>query len=546
MKQVHFLHIFVFMVLLYSCNENNHKEVLNNAEDIVNQYPDSALNLLQEIPSSRLLKEKDLAQYGWIKSLAHHNKNQSLIEDSLIVFSLNYYISENDTSKLPVLYRLVSDYYYENKDYTNAFRVLDEGIRWAKEKNDSTVVAQLYLRKAGKLLDRDISSLEAKQSLQNSLRYKEDASPYYLLGGWFADRDSTRYFFQKSIDIALQKKDTANAIHYLRNFAGALRKQGLYKEAIEQLQQALILSPSDISVTLEQSYAHLHAGRIDSAQYYLDKTQEQFRVIEKKGYYLSTSAKNSIAMVQAIIDYSLNRKFDDYSIVKYNDSIFFASINQHKILLAGMETKHNLEKENMQLIINKQQSELWFMAILLMILIFSVVAFFYIRNRKRKLLEVEENLEVLNRLLKEATENPNAENDSRFFKKILLQQLGLIKLVASVPTSANQEFLKQIASISNNNNPTDTLLAWDDLYPIVDSIYENFYSKLIKRYGNMLIEKEIQLCCLLCADFSTKEIQVVTQQSIPTIYQRKTTIRRKLEIGEKEDIVTFLNQQFQD
>ena len=32
----------------------------------------------------------------------------------------------------------------------------------------------------------------------------------------------------------------------------------------------------------------------------------------------------------------------------------------------------------------------------------------------------------------------------------------------------------------------------------------------------------------LCAEFSTKEISVVTQQSIPTIYQRKTNIRKKL------------------
>ena len=50
-------------------------------------------------------------------------------------------------------------------------------------------------------------------------------------------------------------------------------------------------------------------------------------------------------------------------------------------------------------------------------------------------------------------------------------------------------------------------------------------------------EKEIQLCCLLCAGFSTKEISVVTQQSVRTIYQRKTDIRHKLGMDEKEDII---------
>jgi len=33
---------------------------------------------------------------------------------------------------------------------------------------------------------------------------------------------------------------------------------------------------------------------------------------------------------------------------------------------------------------------------------------------------------------------------------------------------------------------------------------------------------------------------VVTQQSIPTIYQRKTNIRKKLGMGEKEGIVEFI------
>ena len=198
----------------------------------------------------------------------------------------------------------------------------------------------------------------------------------------------------------------------------------------------------------------------------------------------------------------------------------------------------------MQLTIQQQQMQLWLITIILFIFIFCGIAGLYIYRRKQKLLEAQEKIEALNHLLKDAMESTNEEIDSRFFKKILLQQLGFIRLVAAVPTAANQEILKQIANISRNETLTETLLAWNDLYPIIDSIYDNFYSKLIESYGNILIEKEIQLCCLLCANFSTKEIQVVTQQSIPTIYQRKTTIRKKLGIAEKEDIIVFLHQQF--
>ena len=56
----------------------------------------------------------------------------------------------------------------------------------------------------------------------------------------------------------------------------------------------------------------------------------------------------------------------------------------------------------------------------------------------------------------------------------------------------------------------------------------------------VLNEKELQLCCLLRADFSTKEINMLTRQSLQTIYQRKTQVRQKLSLAEAEDITTAI------
>ena len=107
----------------------------------------------------------------------------------------------------------------------------------------------------------------------------------------------------------------------------------------------------------------------------------------------------------------------------------------------------------------------------------------------------------------------------------------MIRLVAKQPTSQNQELLRRISGITSHELPVESLLVWEDLYPIIDRIYDNFYTKMDSCFGDVLIDKEKQLCCLLC---------VVTQQSIPTIYQRKTNIRKKLGMGEKEGIVEFI------
>ena len=61
---------------------------------------------------------------------------------------------------------------------------------------------------------------------------------------------------------------------------------------------------------------------------------------------------------------------------------------------------------------------------------------------------------------------------------------------------------------------------------------------MMEKFGQVLSDKEVQICCLLCAGFSTKEIGVVTQQTSATIYVRKNFHPKEDKWqGEKQDIV---------
>jgi hypothetical protein len=124
------------------------------------------------------------------------------------------------------------------------------------------------------------------------------------------------------------------------------------------------------------------------------------------------------------------------------------------------------------------------------------------------------NLDALTRLLEDAQKvsDNQEENSGAFFKKLLLQQLGIIRLVANTPTSQNQALLKLISGIGNKEIPVEGLLAWADLYPVIDKLYDGFYSRMMEKFGQVLSDKEVQICCLLCAGFSTKEIGVVTDK----------------------------------
>ena len=42
-------------------------------------------------------------------------------------------------------------------------------------------------------------------------------------------------------------------------------------------------------------------------------------------------------------------------------------------------------------------------------------------------------------------------------------------------------------------------LVWSDLYKTIDMVHDGFYTRVSQKYGNILNEKELQLCCLLKA-----------------------------------------------
>ena len=85
---------------------------------------------------------------------------------------------------------------------------------------------------------------------------------------------------------------------------------------------------------------------------------------------------------------------------------------------------------------------------------------------------------------------------------------------------------------------------WHNVYELIDNLYSGFYSKLKSEFADSLSDKETQIIVLMIAGFSTKEISVITSQTASTIYVRKSSVRKKIGVPEKEDIVAFLREKF--
>jgi tetratricopeptide (TPR) repeat protein/DNA-binding CsgD family transcriptional regulator len=550
MKKLLYLFI-ISSILLCACRHTDNTTLLRQADAVIYGNSDSAMKLLSSIKNPERLPFEEKMLYGWLRTFAHNVRGASMAEDSLILPAFNYFVAGSDTVKMLNSYVLKSQYLYWQKKNEEAMTVLDSGIAAATACRDTYLIVHMLSLKASKHVYVEKNYKKAIEAHLRAIAVREDEGLCFSLGiaMGLQGNDSASYYMDRSIELVGQKKDTVRLVHYLRNYAQMLSCiSNDYEKAVavSKRLRSLASDGGQIAMTdMVLTECFLKMGKLDSAQYYLDQGRALLASREK---FLTT--ENMINYYQGLIDYTRHRTFDFLKVMRYNDSVHNALYALQSTIQRKDESKESLSNANLMLTVERQEAQLTLLGCLLLLVIVGGGAFFYIRGRRHRLIEAEERIETLNRLLADATKGDGEQGvagntdkeveDGQFFRKILLQQLGIIRLVATQPTSQNQELLRRISGITNRELPVESLLVWEDLYPVIDRIYDGFYTQMNRRFGSVLIDKEQQLCCLLCAEFSTKEISVVTQQSIPTIYQRKTNIRKKLGMGEKEDIVGFI------
>ena len=115
--QSHILYIGIILLLLGITGCRKHypvAEKLLQAEAVMNEYPDSALNLLKGIEQPELQTREHHARYALLYSQALDKNYIDLTSDSLINIAVDYYKDRDD-----VRAKFLS-YYYQGRIYTNA------------------------------------------------------------------------------------------------------------------------------------------------------------------------------------------------------------------------------------------------------------------------------------------------------------------------------------------------------------------------------------------------------------------------------------------
>lgn len=550
MRNILYICIMLLGIMCFvGCNDcHGNKKLLAQTDSLLQSRPDSALKLLNSIEKDVGFSEAEWMQFVWNCAQARYRMGMSLAEDSLLPEAIHYYRERKDSSRMLDGYLLEASYYKWMKQEERMDEAIENGLDYAIARKDTFWLLLFYRGKAEVAYQRNdhsqvIELMEKILQYADKLSVRERSSVFYNLGLNMAliNHPSSSDYFERSIDMALAAADTASACHYMRNYATALANNREYVKSNDLLRRVKRLMPAVgnhvmLQITFAENFLNLH--QLDSARYYWNQAwaNEQNHGGDKAEGF---SVRSALVQLKTVLDYTSGTPLDIITFGRFADSVRVEMRDQNSVIEQHLETKNNLQRLNYELIIKRQKTRMYSVLVAVLLVGVLLSLSFYIRNRRKRLAEAEERIDTLTRLLEDAQKasDNQEENSDAFFKKLLLQQLGIIRLVANTPTSQNQALLKLISGISNKEIPVEGLLAWADLYPVIDRLYDGFYSRMVERFGQLLSDKEVQICCLLCAGFSTKEIGVVTQQTSATIYVRKTSIRKKINAGEKQDIV---------
>ena len=557
----------VALMLLAGCGVHRDRKRIETAEALLYSNRDSAMAILREVVRPDRLLDESKALYWFCVADIRANTMQSLSEDSMICWAAQYFRNRwlQDGEYEDYMMKAGMEeafYWWWNDDKEKAQQVLQRQQQYAEEiaeKKGEHIWEVILLRISAELAMRDYDYEHVRDYTEALVRlgdekaihldevarvYNGMAITYFYLGEY----DKMEQAFEKAIAHTSDSAFIVNVVR--RNYADLLGEISQTDRAIRMHEElAAIYRKGESWLLVESLYSlsrlWLNKGEKQRADRYMREAEELFETY--RATISSPSAEAGLLAHRQVLNYALHGHYQMMPLATYNTQWQDKDYIRYRVTEAKERSMSDLREQVLRQKLAKQRQTILIVGLVCMVFGLCLLLVYLYRRRQRMLLEKEEEIETLKGLLKVQSDDVRCTKETDV-RKLMLQQLGVIKTIAGTPTEANQQLLARLMAL--NEETANALIDWPSIYQTIDLVYDGFYTRLVQKYGAtdqssdsahpILNEKELQLCCLLKADFSTKEINMLTRQSLQTIYQRKTQVRQKLSLAEAEDITTAI------
>ena len=553
------------LCLMVSCSVRRDRERIDTAEELLYSSRDTAELLIRQVERLERLDDEHLAKYWFVICDLHANSMQSLSEDSMICWASEYYRTQWKEEHGDARHMILSGldeamYFWWNGDKARTQEVLQRQKKYADEVAELSgehLWQVIVLRVSAEIAMRDYDYEHVREYTETLISlddgkaihldevervYNALAIVYFSLGEY----DKMEAGFEKAIAQAADSAFIVNVVR--RNYADLLGEIGQTDRAI-RMQEELTAQYREAGnwLQVESLYSlsrlWLNKGDKQRAERYMREAEELFAGYKESSEF-DPATEASVMAHKQVLEYAKNGTYHIVDLVQFLNRWSETDYVRYRVAEAKERSIRDLRERNLYLTISRQRQMIVIIVLFFVALGICLLFIYLYRRRQRLLMEKEEEIETLRTMLAAA----DKKDDKESVRKLMLQQLGVIKTIAGTPTEANQQLLARLMAL--NEETANALIDWPSIYQTIDLVYDGFYTRLMQKYGAsdqsndsahpVLNEKELQLCCLLKADFSTKEINMLTRQSLQTIYQRKTQVRQKLSLAEAEDITTAI------
>lgn len=547
MRNAIYLILIAFVAVVASCSmsDSRYDKDLNDAEKLMPSNAESALTILDAIEPSEVKTDSLRAKLIYLKAYGHMKRNRSMIGDSLIAFSHNFYRGKDVVRDIRSA-EAHAWYKFWTGDTPGSLAVLDSLVALPDVPDSlmaETLRTRVLLGASEYQGERIIKLAERLYQLETDTARKIEAK-YLLLGGYLfsGSIDSALSINGKLIDHARSHNQREKQFILTIERAQLLSESGREDESDSLINKIFSMAGPDNEaadqLNFQRAINDLNRGDVGRAARHLaiaDSLAYKMRG-DDDAYFRSYSN-----MLHTVIDVKRTGRIKLMQIAGLNNRM---NERFNRMKASQWESERGaLAQQNraLELKAESRQKTVIILVISFVAILLLGAGAWIIRTRRQRERDNEERIEALQKMVDEYKAAPAKQlekSDSSTLRGIMLKQLGIIKMVAETPSEQNREMLRKISAIDGETN--GELVNWVKVFEMIDSLYSGFYSRLHQKYGEVLSPKEEQILVLMVAGFSTKEISVITGQTTSTIYVRKSSIRKKLGVPEKEDIVAFL------
>ena len=392
-KNILFNLTIILLLACTACDRSTRHvtENLSQAEELIWTAPDSALHILESIPTSRHLIGKEHADYVLLLSLAQYRCYIPVSSDSsMIDLAVEYYKDKNDADKKgKALYIKGCVWKEKYNDIPNALIAYKEAETCISDMKERHYVAHIY-SSLGYIYEKSLNFELAKEYYQKALQENRNikditsqASDLLNLLGLYHivnDTDSINQCITSLLKCSGKLKDSILQSKIYHNIAVSKMYQEKYEEAESFFSCALHISPASPSYKTMSGLAQL----------YMKKGQKERADSLFQNALLSKDLSLRAYIYNQLYDEAWKaenyKKIAQYArlYIDTSDSIYNSHLHQEVL-------KVQRKYDHMQLLYQKsRQTNIIYSSIIIIFIVSGILWFLFIQYKKKRKEEKEE------------------------------------------------------------------------------------------------------------------------------------------------------------